>query len=87
MTKSTNIECNGCKISMFCSRKDKEKSEPCDTNLKAVLIAFVIPLIGIVLLLAVAQGRVGEGYQALGILVFLALYFLLIRIIRPNFSK
>ena len=87
MTKTNNIECHGCKISMFCSRKDKETSQPCDTSLKAVCVAFVVPLVCIVLILVLAQGRVGEGWAALAVLLFLSLYFLVIRIMKIDFSK
>lgn len=87
MTKSSDLECHGCKISMFCRGKDKDAGQPCETNLKAVLVAFVVPLVCIVLLLVAAQDRVGEGWAALAILVFLALYFLAIRLWRPNFGK
>ena len=87
MTKTDNIECHGCKISMFCSRKDKETSQPCDTNLKAVGVAFVVPLVCIVLILTLAQGRVGEGWAALAILVFLAVYFMVIKLLKIDFGK
>ena len=87
MTKTGNIECHGCKISMFCSRKDKETSQPCDTSLVAVGVAFVLPLVCIVLILFLAQGRVGEGWAALAVLLFLLLYFLVIRMLKIDFSK
>lgn len=87
MTKSNDLECHGCKISMFCQGKDKEVGQPCETNLKAVLVAFVVPLVCMVLLLVVAKGRVGEGWAALAILVFLVLYFLVIKLLKPNFGK
>ncbi len=87
MTKTDNIECHGCKISMFCSRKDKETAQPCDTNLVAVGVAFVLPLVCIVLILFLAQGRVGEGWAALAVLMFLLLYFLVIKMLKINFSK
>ncbi len=87
MTKTDNIECHGCKISMFCSRKDKETAQPCETNLVAVGVAFVLPLVCIVLILFLAQGRVGEGWAALAVLLFLSLYFLLIRMLKIDFGK
>lgn len=87
MTKTGNIECHGCKISMFCSRKDKETSQPCDTSLVAVGVAFVLPLVCIVLILFLAQGRVGEGWAALAVFLFLLLYFLVIRMLKIDFSK
>ena len=87
MTKTGNIECHGCKISMFCSRKDKETSQPCDTSLVAVGVAFVLPLVCIVLILFLAQGIVGEGWAALAVLLFLLLYFLVIRMLKIDFSK
>ena len=87
MTKIDNIECHGCKISMFCSRKDKETAQPCDTNLVAVGVAFVLPLVCIVLILFLAQGRVGEGWAALAVLLFLSLYFLVIRMLKIDFGK
>lgn len=87
MAKQTDLDCSGCKISMFCNRKDKQDGQPCDTDLRAVLVAFVIPLIGIVFMLTLAQGRVGEGWTALGILLFLALYFLAIRLLKPDFTR
>ena len=87
MTKTDNIECHGCKISMFCSRKDKETTQPCETNLVAVGVAFVLPLVCIVLILFLAQGRVGEGWAALAVLLFLLLYFLVIRMLKIDFSK
>lgn len=87
MTKTGNIECHGCKISMFCSRKNKETSQPCDTSLVAVGVAFVLPLVCIVLILFLAQGRVGEGWAALAVLLFLLLYFLVIRMLKIDFSK
>lgn len=87
MTKTGNIECHGCKISMFCSRKDKETSQPCDTSLVAVGVAFVLPLVCIVLILFLAQGRVGEGWAALAVLLFLVIYFLVIRMLKIDFSK
>ena len=87
MTKTGNMECHGCKISMFCSRKDKETSQPCDTSLVAVGVAFVLPLVCIVLILFLAQGRVGEGWAALAVLLFLVLYFLVIRMLKIDFSK
>ena len=85
MAKPTDIECSGCKISMFCSRKNKETSQPCDTNLCAVGVAFVIPLVCIVLVLALAHGRMGEGWTALVVLGVLALYFLGIWLWKPDF--
>ena len=87
MTKTDNIECHGCKISMFCSRKDKQTSQPCDTSLVAVLVAFVLPLVCIVLILFLAQGRIGEGWAALAVLLFLFLYFIVIRMLKIGFSK
>lgn len=87
MTKTDNIECHGCKISMFCSRKDKDTTQPCDTNLAAVGVAFVLPLACTVLILFLAQGRVGEGWAALAVLLFLQLYFLVIRMLKIDFSK
>ena len=87
MTKTGKIECHGCKISMFCSRKDKETSQPCDTSLVAVGVAFVLPLVCIVLILFLAQGRVGEGWAALAVWLFLLLYFLVIRMLKIDFSK
>ena len=86
MSKSTKLDCAGCKISMFCSRKDNKEGEPCETNLKAVALAFVVPLCGIVLLLVLAQDRVSDGVAALTILFFLMLYFLFIRLLKPDFS-
>lgn len=86
MAKTTDIECSGCKISMFCSRKNKDTSRPCDTNLRAVCVAFVIPLACIVLVLALANGRIGDGWTALIILGVLAVYFLGIRLWKPDFS-
>lgn len=71
---------------MFCRGKDKEAGQPCETNLKAVLVAFVAPLVGIVLILVLAHGRWPETWTALGILVFLALYFLAIWLIKPRFG-
>ena len=87
MTKTDNIECHGCKISMFCSRKDKEAAQPCDTNLVAVGVAFVLPLVCIVLILFFAQGRIGEGWAAMVVLMFLLLYFLVIKMLKIDFSK
>ena len=87
MTKTDNIECHGCKISMFCSRKDKQTSQPCDTSLVAVLVAFVLPLVCIVMILFLAQGRIGEGWAALAVLLFLFLYFIVIRMLKIDFSK
>ncbi len=87
MTKSADIECSGCKISMFCSRKNKETSQPCETNLRAVAVAFVIPLVCIVLVLALAHGRVEEGWTALIILGVLAVYLLGIRLLKLDFRK
>ena len=87
MTKTDNIECHGCKISMFCSRKDKQTSQPCDTSLVAVLVAFVLPLVCIVLILFLAQGRIGEVWAALAVLLFLFLYFIVIRMLKIDFSK
>lgn len=87
MSKQSDLDCNGCKISMFCSRKDNKEGQLCETSLKAVLLAFVIPLCCIVLLLALAQGRVGEGWTALGVLLFLELYYLVIKIAKPDFSN
>ena len=72
MAKQTDLDCSGCKISMFCSRKDKQDGQPCETDLRAVVVAFVIPLVGIVLMLFLAQGRVGEAYL-IALLFFLAL--------------
>lgn len=86
MAKPTDIECSGCKISMFCSRKNKETSQLCDTNLRAVGVAFVIPLVCIVLVLALAHGRMDEGWTALAVLGVLALYFLGIWLWKPDFS-
>lgn len=86
MAKTIDIECSGCKVSMFCSRKNKDTSRPCDTNLRAVGVAFVIPLLCIVVVLALAHGRVGEGWTALIILAVLAVYFLGIRLWKPDFS-
>lgn len=86
MAKTVDIECSGCKVSMFCSRKNKDTSRPCDTNLRAVGVAFVIPLLCIVVVLALAHGRVGEGWTALIILAVLAVYFLGIRLWKPDFS-
>jgi positive regulator of sigma E activity len=72
---------------MFCSRKDKDTAQPCDTNLAAVGVAFVLPLVCIVLILFLAQGRVGEGLAALAVLLFLLLYFLVIRMLKIDFGK
>jgi positive regulator of sigma E activity len=72
---------------MFCSRKDKDTAQPCDTNLAAVGVAFVLPLVCIVLILLLAQGRVGEGLAALAVLLFLLLYFLVIRMLKIDFGK
>lgn len=87
MAKQTDLNCSGCKISMFCSRKDKQEGQPCETDLLAVLVAFVIPLIGIVLMLIMALGIVEECWAALGAFVFLALYFLAIKWLKPDFNR
>ncbi|MBR6700006.1 MAG: SoxR reducing system RseC family protein [Bacteroidaceae bacterium] len=87
MAKQTDLDCSGCKISMFCSRKDKQEGQPCETDLRAVFVAFVIPLVCIVLVLVLAQGRLNEGWTALAILVVLAVYFLAIRLLKPDFTR
>lgn len=68
---------------MFCGHKDEGVA--CETSLKAVAIAFVIPLIAIVGILAVGQLYFDEIISALAILCFLTLYFLAIRLIKPKF--
>lgn len=87
MTNSNNFDCSGCKVSMFCSSKGKELSQPCKTSYKAILIAFVIPTICVALILAVAEGRIDEILTALGILLFLVIYFFTVRAMRIDFSK
>lgn len=87
MTKSTNIDCSGCRISMFCSRKGDDSGQPCETSLKAVSVAFLIPLLCIVLILALAQNRLEEGWTVLLIFAVLAVYFLLVRLVKPDFRK
>ncbi|MBR1468049.1 MAG: SoxR reducing system RseC family protein [Bacteroidaceae bacterium] len=78
-----NSGCQGCKISMFCSNRGNE--EGCETNLKAAGLAFVIPLIGIVAILAVGDIYMEESVTALLILIFLVIYFVLIKLCNPRF--
>lgn len=85
MAKSSDINCAGCKISMFC--RGKEQGEPCETSLKAVGIAFVVPLCIILLILVLAQGRLTEGWTVLLVFVCLSLYFVVVRLIKPDFRK
>ena len=87
MAKQTDLECSGCKISMFCSRKDKQDGQSCETDLRAVLVAFVIPLVCIVLVLVFSQGRLSEGWMALLVLLVLMVYFIVVRLIRPDFTR
>ena len=74
MAKQTDLECSGCKISMFCSRKDKQGGQSCETDLRAVLVAFVIPLVCIVLVLVFSQGYLSEGWMALVFIVLNVLF-------------
>lgn len=85
MTKATDLDCSGCKISMFCKQKSGADTQSCETKLKAVAVAFVIPLIGIVVLLLLANGRMSDGWAAFCVLLFLVIYFLIIKIIAPKF--
>ncbi len=85
MTKATDLDCAGCKISMFCKQKSGADMQSCETKLKAVAVAFIVPLIGIVALLWLANGRMSDGWAALCVLLFLAIYFLIIKIIAPKF--
>lgn len=87
MTKATDMECHGCKVSMFCSRKDKSTGQPCETSLRAVAVAFVIPLCCILLVLFAAQGRMADGCTALCVVLVLAAYFLIIRLLNIDFGK
>lgn len=81
-----NLDCSGCKISMFCHKKDPDA--PQETNLNAVLVAFGIPLLGCILILVGGQNSgVGEGITALGILSFLALYYFVLWILKPQFRN
>lgn len=86
MANSVDNECSGCKISMFCRRK-KEDGQPCETSLKAVAVAFLIPLCCVVAVLALAQGRVGEGWTVVAVFAVLLVYFLLVWLIKPDFRK
>lgn len=78
------LDCSGCKISMFCHRKDPDT--PQETNLWAVLVAFGIPLAVCVAILIICQGRVGEGMTALCILGFMTFYYFILWLIRPHFE-
>ena len=49
-----------------------------------MLIAFIIPLVGVVVLLCATQGRVSEGWAALAVLLFLAAYFLIVKLTSPK---
>ena len=85
MKNTDKLDCAGCKISMFCDQKERDAEQgPCGTSLKAVLIAFIIPLVGVVVLLCATQGRVSEGWAALAVLLFLAAYFLIVKLTSPK---
>lgn len=75
-------DCSGCKIASICGKQGT--SEPCETNLRAVLLVFVIPLILILAVLLSAQDRVGEGIASLIILAVLAVYFAALRFVKIN---
>lgn len=78
-----NIGCSGCKISMFCSHRNEDGG--CETSLKAVMLAFVLPLIAIVVILSVSNTYFSEIVSALLILCFLAVYYLAIWLLKPKF--
>ena len=78
MKTTDNAHCSGCKISMFC-KKEHNTEGSCNTSLKAVAMAFVVPLIGIVLLICTMQGKIDEGLIALSVILFLILYFVLLK--------
>ena len=40
MAKQTDLDCSGCKISMFCSRKDKQEGQACETDLCHTLVGY-----------------------------------------------
>lgn len=78
--------CSSCKLSSICTPKDNnETCVPRVVALKAVMWAFGLPLllILIVLLVATAQGC-SEGLTALLMLGSLVPYFLLLRLFRDK---
>lgn len=85
MKELSNIDCSGCKISMFCRHSSVEKPQSCTTSLKAITLAFVVPLIGIFVLLCMSHERIGEQLSAVLVILFLAVYYLIIRLLKPNF--
>lgn len=78
-----NTGCSGCKIGMFCGNRGRD--EGCETSLKAVCLAFVIPLIAIVSILAVGQVYLDESISVMLIVLFLVLYFFSIKLLKPRF--
>ena len=55
------------------------------STVAAAGLAFVIPLIGIVAILAVGDIYMEESVTALLILIFLVIYFVLIKLCNPRF--
>ena len=73
--------CVGCKLSALCGSQAKgEVHEPCKVNLWAVSLAFILPTIGIVALLTLVQGRISDGWAAFAILLFLTVYYALLKL-------
>lgn len=75
-------DCSGCKIASICGKHGTE--EPCETNLRAVLLVFVIPLVLILAVLLLFADRMGEGSAALIMLAVLAVYFGSLRFVKIN---
>lgn len=75
-------DCSGCKIASICGKQGTE--EPCETNLRAVLLVFVIPLVLILAVLLLFADRMGEGSAALIMLAVLTVYFGSLRFVKIN---
>lgn len=85
MNEETNIDCSGCKLSMFCKHDEVKTQGTCTTSLKAVALAFIVPLIGILILLCVLNGQISELSSAIIVTLFLIIYYLIIRLLKPKF--
>ena len=80
--------CVGCKLSALCGSHAKGNlRESCGVNLWAVLLAFILPMIGIVVLLTLVQGRICDEWAALVILLFLVIYYALLKLVLRYWIK
>jgi hypothetical protein len=85
-TNDITTGCSACKLSNICTPKDnKEKCVPRIVALRAIMWAFGLPLLLMLVVMVIATAKhCGEGLTALLMLGSLIPYYIILRLNRNN---